>query len=170
MSVTLKGLFLNLWQHADIEIRFVRTCCGKSIKTGYIYIPRLVQSCWSCLRFSEQVYSVFQHLIVTTPLTPQIETRLLINLVSLLPVSSNQNLSITWGRLRENLVFSISLCMFQCKNSYKKTCRNEMFFYKIASTVYNYACSDWPILVFGSEYRNTDISRYSVFFKNNYCG
>ena len=55
--------------------------------------------------------------------------------------------------------------MFQCKNSYKKTCRNEMFFYKITSTVYNYACSDWPILVFGSEYPNTDISRHSVFLK-----
>ena len=57
------------------------------------------------------------------------------------------------------------LCMFQCKNSYKKTCRNEMFFYKITSTVYNYVCSDWPILVFGSEYPNTDISRHSVFLK-----
>ena len=53
------------------------------------------------------------------------------------------------------------LCMFQCKNSYKKTCRNEMFFYKITSTV----CSDWPILVFGSEYPNTDISCHSVFLK-----
>ena len=32
-----------------------------------------------------------------------------------------------------------------------------------------YACSDWSIPVFGSEYPNTEISR-QTFFLNNYCG
>ena len=33
-----------------------------------------------------------------------------------------------------------------------------------------YACSDWPIPVFGSELIKTEISRPKCFFLNNYCG
>ena len=34
----------------------------------------------------------------------------------------------------------------------------------------SYACSDWSIPVFGSQYPNTEISHPNCFFLNNYCG
>ena len=122
--------------------RYRNTICShllwQEYKNGvYIYIYIYTPACSKLLELS------------------QIQWYLLINLVSLTCFFKPKPLY----NLRE------ILCMFQCKNSYKKTCRNEMFFYKITSTVYNYACSDWPILVFGSEYPNTDISRHSVFLK-----
>ena len=33
-----------------------------------------------------------------------------------------------------------------------------------------YACYDWSIPVFGSEYANTEISRQMFFLPNSYCG
>ena len=57
-------------------------------------------------------------------------------------------------------VFASDICPFHSRT--RRVTKGALF-------QVHYACSDWTIPVFGSEYPNTDISRQN-FFLNNYCG